>query len=107
MNTMKTKFFAERFVVLCSTLAAGLILQGCATTTASSREKQALVCPQCKMVDVETYQPEIAQQTTTQEHRCPGCQGVLMNFLHQGKLEHKCSICGQKPFVCPVVHPSA
>ncbi len=83
------------------------MLQGCATTTASNSGKQALVCPQCKMVETDYYEEESGLQATAQKHQCPGCQGVLMSFLHKGKWEHKCSICGEKPFACPVVHPSA
>ncbi|MEO5718072.1 MAG: hypothetical protein ABIR29_05815 [Chthoniobacterales bacterium] len=101
---MKRKSLAAFFIGL--PLAVGLLLHGCATPTASSKSNQALVCPQCKMVETDYYEEESGLQSTALAHQCPGCQGVLMSLLHKGKWEHKCSICAERAFVCPVVHPS-
>lgn len=43
--------------------------------------------------------------STVYEDRCPGCKGVLKTFFTEGKWQHKCTVCAQKPFTCPVVHP--
>jgi hypothetical protein len=43
---------------------------------------------------------------TAYEDTCPGCKGVLKTFFTEGKWKHKCSVCEQKPFTCPVSHPS-
>ena len=42
---------------------------------------------------------------TNYEHRCEGCQGVLITFFREGKFQHKCSIRKETPFTCPVIHP--
>jgi hypothetical protein len=43
---------------------------------------------------------------TTCEHRCEGCQGTLITFFREGKFQHKCSICKETPFTCPVIYPN-
>lgn len=97
------------------------LVAGCATTNRRSTEG-ALVCPQCKMVAVKTsnqpggYYPGLpsgrwqagpVSPTTTYEHRCPNCQGALSTLIREGKLKHKCSVCQEAPFTCPVFHPTA
>jgi hypothetical protein len=42
---------------------------------------------------------------TAYEDTCPGCKGALKTFFTEGKWNHKCSVCQQKPFTCPVSHP--
>lgn len=42
---------------------------------------------------------------TVYEDKCPGCSGVLKTFLTEGKWKHKCSLCAQRPFTCPVMRP--
>lgn len=93
-----------------SAIAGGAVLilvPGCAT---SQPTKQAMVCPQCKMVSIERppmlhspddYQP-IREQVEV--HECPGCQGALTTFFKEGRLQHKCSVCEESPFSCPVAH---
>lgn len=97
------------------------------------RKTESIVCPQCKMVAVATYgvpfqahpwvfsSPSagwypgwssfgwggLSYPQKAYEDKCPGCQGVLMTFAREGKLKHKCSVCAQKPFKCPVFHPDA
>lgn len=87
-------------------LAAGLT--GCAT---NQPKKQALVCPDCKMVEVTVenstleYDSYFDATTSTQmEHQCPNCQGALKTLFKEGKLHHKCSVCAQGTFTCPVSH---
>ncbi len=43
---------------------------------------------------------------TTYEDTCPGCQGAIKTFFKEGKLKHKCSVCKESPFTCPVIHPT-
>ncbi len=90
--------------------------------------QEAIVCPQCKMVAVATYQPRrfgfyapgrryhpgwssyrwggYAYPQTVYEDKCPGCQGAIVTLFREGKLKHKCSVCSEKPFKCPVFHPT-
>jgi len=95
--------------ILGATISVALLalIGGCAT---SQPTKQAMVCPQCKMVSIERppiphspddYQP-IREQVEV--HECPGCQGSLTTFFKEGKLQHKCSVCEQMPFTCPFSH---
>jgi len=96
------------------------------------RGSESLVCPQCKMVSVATFPPYqshpwvfsspsagwspgwssfawggLAFPQKSYEDKCPGCQGAITTFAREGKLKHKCSICAEKPFKCPVFHPHA
>lgn len=95
------------------------------------RGSESLVCPQCKMVAVATFPPYqshpwafsspsaswspgwssfawggLAFPQKSYEDKCPGCQGAITTFAREGKLKHKCSICSEKPFKCPVFHPT-
>ena len=101
-------------------MAAAALLVSCATAR-EAKKQEALVCPQCRMVEVKYVSiqpggnyPGFRQSRwgsrgvytgTTYEHRCEGCQGILMTFLREGKFQHKCSICSETPFTCPVIHP--
>lgn len=96
-----------------SLIAVALLASGCATTPAL---EQALVCPQCKEVTIqqlpERYDPQDGLSRTywefnktRTEHSCPGCQGSLVTLFKEGKLQHKCSLCEQSPFSCPLSHP--
>ena len=100
-------------------LAALLAVSGCASTNENAgKGKQALVCPQCKMVAVTVNRPYIggaghggygigySGPQTFYSDTCPGCQGAIKTFLKEGKLKHKCSVCKESPFTCPVVHPT-
>jgi hypothetical protein len=93
-------------------LPVAVLASGCATSRSTN---QALVCPQCKDVAIErlprAYSLDEAtsysfweREETTIEHSCPGCQGALITLFKEGKLRHKCSICEQTPFSCPVSH---
>ena len=91
-----------------------LALSGCAGTgKTGGKGKQALVCPQCKMVAVTFNRPYVGSGSrfsfpgpvTTYQDTCPGCQGAIQTFIKGGKLRHKCSVCKESPFTCPVVHP--
>ena len=86
------------------------LVSGCATSRST---EQALVCPQCKEVTLtrtisvfegEGNLPPRQEEVTETKHSCPGCQGALTTFFKEGKLQHKCSICQQAPFSCPVYH---
>ena len=102
------------------------------TAGGKARKTESIVCPQCKMVAVATFPPYqshpwafsspsanwspgwssfawggLAYPQKSYEDKCPGCQGALTTFAREGKLKHKCSICAQKPFKCPVFHPEA
>lgn len=100
-------------------LAAVAVVASCAMPR-EAKKHEALVCPQCRMVEVRNAfvrhhgrYPGFPHRTasgaiyrgTTYEHRCDGCQGVLTTFVREGKLQHNCSICKETPFTCPVVHP--
>ena len=78
-----------------------LALSGCASTDGPKNKQQALVCPQCKRVEFRTGPPHY----TDSKDACPRCQGAMETLLKEGRLEHKCSICKQSPFTCPVLHP--
>lgn len=91
-----------------------LALGGCASTNKTGgKGKQALVCPQCKMVAMTVYRPYVGNSsrfsspgtTTVYDDKCPGCQGAIVTLFKEGKLKHKCSICKETPFTCPVFHP--
>ena len=96
---------------------AGLLaLSGCASTNdTGGKGKQALVCPQCKMVAVTVDRPYFPSggrysgyrggPTTFYDDTCPGCQGAITTLFKEGKLKHKCSVCKETPFTCPVFHP--
>lgn len=95
---------------LFSIIAFGAVLAlvtGCAT---SQPAKQALVCPQCKVVTVDRppmlHSPDDYQPVREQieEHSCPGCQGAMTTFFKEGKWQHKCSVCAETPFSCPISH---
>ena len=99
-----------------------LALGGCAgTNETGGKGRQALVCPQCRMVETVVYLPAgpsfsragvgaygvpgAGFPTTRREHTCPGCQGAIETLFVDGKLKHKCSVCKESPFTCPVIHP--
>lgn len=89
-------------------LAFTLGLAGCAT---NQTKDQALVCPDCKMVEITVAQRTLEYDsyfdtTTTNKmvHRCPNCQGALKTFFTEGKLQHTCTVCTQNGFTCPVDH---
>ena len=95
-----------------------LALSGCASTNdTGGKGKQALVCPQCKMVAVTVNRPYFGGggrgaylsgggTQTYYNDTCPGCQGALTTFFKEGELKHKCSVCKETPFTCPVFHPT-
>ncbi len=91
-----------------------LALSGCAgTKETGGQRKQALVCPQCKMVAVTVNRPysgtgrgHYGGTQTVYNDTCPGCQGALTTFFKEGKLKHKCSVCKESPFTCPLSHPT-
>ena len=99
-------------------LAALLAVSGCASTNENAgKGKQALVCPQCKMVAVTVNRPYIggaghggygigySGPQTFYSDTCPGCQGAITTLFKEGKLKHKCSVCKDTPFTCPLPHP--
>ena len=118
-----------RCLLAVSALVFGALLAGCGiallppTAQAKTPKQEALVCPECKMVAVTTYQPLSsgfggpgwrsygwggpAYPLHVYQDQCPGCQGAIVTLFKEGKLQHKCSICKEKPFNCPVVHPAA
>ena len=91
--------------------AVALSVIGCATTKPA---REVLVCPQCKIVtvtrtvavipDSEGNLPPEDQEVTETQHSCPGCQGAIATLLKEGKFHHKCSICEQEAFTCPISH---
>lgn len=94
-----------------------LAVNGCASTNETAgKGEQALVCPQCKMVAVTVNRPYISgsgpgaylggRKQTVDRDTCPGCQGAITTFFKEGKLTHKCSVCKESPFTCPVLHPT-
>jgi len=110
---------AARTSVILVTVA---IVAGCATTNDKATNQEAIVCPECKMVAVKTsrqpggYYPGLpgarwqagpVSPSTTYDHRCPNCQGAITTMMREGKLKHKCSVCENAPFSCPVFHPTA
>ncbi|ODU23934.1 MAG: hypothetical protein ABS95_02765 [Verrucomicrobia bacterium SCN 57-15] len=88
-------------------LALVLGMAGCAT---NQPKRQALVCPDCKMVEVTVENTSFGDDhptttTSTQmEHRCPNCRGAMKTFFKEGKFQHKCSACAQGAFTCPTSH---
>ena len=104
-------------------LAVAALLQGCSSIASTSGTQQALVCPQCKMVETVAWPPPgpsppfsragvsaysvnpLYPRATITKHICSGCQGALTTFAREGKWEHICSICQQRAFNCPIIHP--
>ena len=83
-------------------------LSGCAgTNQTGSKSKQALVCPQCKMVAEMVDFHDDSGPSPVDSHTCPNCQGAMTTLLKEGKLKHKCSVCKDSPFTCPVFHPTS
>jgi len=124
MNSKRLSITTIRFGLgLAATLAftALLSLSGCAGTNETAvKGKHALVCPQCKMVAVAKvdspyvggggrggygYGPGYNRTRTVYEDSCPGCRGAITTFFSEGKWKHKCSVCKESPFTCPVFHP--
>jgi len=100
-------------------LAGILAMNGCAgTNEKGGKVKQALVCPQCKMVAMtgsrpsgyeyrggyEAYARDENMQTVYND-TCPGCQGAIKTLFVGGKPKYECSICKGSPYICPVSHP--
>ncbi len=85
-------------------LVVGL-LASCASV---SKPGTATVCPGCKtvLVEVSDYS-EYSEESTKlrKRHQCSGCQGSLITLFKEGKFEHRCSICAEGGFSCPVSHP--
>jgi hypothetical protein len=103
---MKAAFHATAFSIALAGTAL-LAFSGCASTSASTgKGKHALVCPQCKMVEIPGDPEYQSQPTTLYRDTCRGCQGALTTFFKEGKWKHKCSVCKDSPFTCPVYHPT-
>jgi hypothetical protein len=90
--------------VYATLFATPFLLASCAI---NSTPNQAAVCPDCETVvfediDVSTGTNQPIYRTS---HHCPGCQGALVTLFKNGKLEHRCSICNEKGFSCPINHP--
>ena len=117
-----SKTLTKALLLALSALAFGALLAGCATThlspTAQAKTplQEALVCPECRMVAVTTSKPRAyrlgrwgrsSYDDQVYVDQCPGCQGIIVTLFKEGKLQHKCSICKEKPFRCPVFHPTA
>ena len=121
MKTKGKRPAISRGAVL-SLLAVTALLQGCSSVASTGGTQQALVCPQCKMVETVAWLPAgpsfsragvsaygvngLYPSATLTKHSCPGCQGALTTFTREGKWEHKCSICQQRAFSCPIIHPN-
>ena len=109
-----SKTLTKALLLALSAPAFGALLAGCATTplspTAQAKTplQEALVCPECRMVAVTNpYRWGRSSRHQVYVDRCPGCQGAIVTLFKEGKLQHKCSICKEKPFNCPVFHPAA
>lgn len=110
------RYFIQKVVAGAAVIlaASALSFGGCATSDGAKGKESALVCPQCKMVAVDTMRPDWGFGRNTRlgwvpakvyEDQCPGCQGVIETLFKEGKWKHKCSICKDSPYTCPVVHP--
>lgn len=101
------KKLSKMYLVVPAALALAFVATGCATNKAT---QQALVCPDCKMVEVTVENTSWGDDyptttTSTQmEHRCPNCQGAMKTLFKEGKFQHKCSTCAQGAFTCPTSH---
>ncbi|CAN5751022.1 hypothetical protein BH09VER1_BH09VER1_12110 [soil metagenome] len=105
----------SRITSLALAITTLIAFSGCATNGAVGKNKQALVCPQCKMVaeTVERHYTDADESgrygqlytETVYKDSCPGCQGAIKTFFKEGKLQHKCSVCKDAPFTCPIFHP--
>lgn len=100
----------KRYLTSALGLALIIGLTGCAT---SQRSAKALVCPDCKMVEVTVDNSAILAESgsgvspsdfNSMEHSCPNCQGAMKTFLTEGKIQHKCSTCAQHGFTSPAAH---
>ena len=122
-TSRNTPFLRQlRMSGLFSIFAIALLLQSCASTTVSSGPEQALVCPRCKTVETVAWLPAgpsfsragvsaygvngLYPSPSFKKHECPGCRGAMTTFARQGKWEHRCSICQQGTFSCPIIHPT-
>jgi hypothetical protein len=105
MNKIVSKIIFGMGAVFALVLADAV--GGCAT---HNPNRQALICPDCKVMVVPIdpsileADPSGSMSSTTTKHTCPGCQGFVKTFFKEGKLEHKCSVCAQGPFTCPISH---
>ena len=95
--------------------ASLLALSGCASTEGAKHKQQALVCPDCKVVAVAVEQPYYVgirpswfgrgSPAVFYLDQYPNCQGSLETFFREGNWKHKCSVCKDTPYTCPVFHP--
>lgn len=101
------KKIGKTYLIAPVALTLALLATGCATNKPT---RQALVCPDCKMVEVTVENTSwgddypTTSTTSYMEHRCPNCQGAMKTFFREGKFQHKCSTCAQDAFTCPVSH---
>ena len=109
-----SKALAKALLLVLSAPAFGALLAGCGTTLlppnaqAKTPQQEALVCPECRMVAVTNpYRWGRSSRHQVYVDQCPSCQGAILTLLKEGKLQHKCSICKEKPFKCPLFHPTA
>jgi hypothetical protein len=133
MKTMTKVSFSGASAVLLSALLQSCATSTPPTTAGGRAQgSESIVCPQCKMVAVATFPPYqshawvfaspsanfypgwssfgwggLSNPQKAYEDKCPGCHGAITTFAREGKLKHKCSICSEKPFKCPVFHPEA
>ena len=121
---MKTN--TKRFGIFCGAMfavvAVIVLLQGCVSTGSTRGTQQALVCPRCKMVETVAWLlagPSFSRAGVSangvnglypspplKKHECASCEGTMMTFARHGKWEHRCSICREGAFSCPMIHPT-
>ena len=102
-TTLKSTVAALSLVIL-----AAFAFSGCVSTNKTAgKSKRALVCPQCKMVAEMVDFHDDNGPSPVDSHTCPNCQGAMTTLFKEGKLKHKCSVCKDSPFTCPVFHPTS
>ncbi|MEO8353538.1 MAG: hypothetical protein ABI680_17555 [Chthoniobacteraceae bacterium] len=104
MKTNSSLRLTGFFIALAS--ASLFAFGSCASTSGTTgKAKQALVCPQCKMVALPNdIDPDYPSKHTVYRDACPNCQGAITTLFKDGKLKHKCSACEASPFTCPLYH---
>ena len=89
--------------VLCC-LASLIAVSGCGSSPrAATGESRGVVCPECEIVWVETYDmndPYMMTLVSEEAMRCPDCESAVERFFRTGELRHHCSTCEGTLWYC-------
>lgn len=113
---------ALRYSAVLLAPALAILLSACESVALNGDIERAVVCPKCKTVETVAWlsagpsftRPGISAygvnglypSPSVRKHECPRCQGAFTTLARHGKWEHRCSICREGAFSCPIIHPT-